>query len=164
MPVAPVNTAPPIVRRTGLRIKNQDTPQMQEKKLKEQYKQKLDQNVEKVLEAESQNKKEGSILLNRFWGVCNDKTVSKNKTEIQKSVEKELIANLTDFAFKLNNDPTQQDDGMGSVVVLMVLIKAFWNQKDRINDLEYEMLQLKSDKTRLTREIDALKSGRVSTP
>ena len=159
-----MGNAPPIVRRTGIKVKNQDTPQMQEKRLKEQYKEKLDQNVEKVLETESQNKKEGDILLKRFWGVCSDKTVSKNKTEIQKSVERELRANLTEFALKLNNDPNQPDEGMGSIVVIMALIKAFWAQKDRLSDFEYEIVQLRNSRTKMFQEIEALKTGRVNTP
>jgi hypothetical protein len=150
------------VRKGGVKLKNQETPQTQEKKLKQQYKEKFEENVDKAIESDSEKKKKGILLFSRFFKMCDDKCLNRNKTEIQKSVEKEINAEMVEFALNLNNDPAEENDGLGSIVLSQAVLRVVTSQRDRINDLEYELIELKKDRTRMDQEIQTLKKDRVS--
>jgi len=150
------------VRKGGVKLKNQETPHIKEKKLKQQHKEKFEENVDKAMESDAEKKKKGVILFSNFFNMCNDKVLNRNKTELQRSFEKETNAKMVEFALDLNNDPLEENDGLGSVVLSQAILRVLVSQRDRINDLEYELLEAKKDRSRIDQEILSIKKDRVS--
>ena len=67
----------------------------------------------------------------------------KNKGSIANDVEREIRQELIQLALDLNNDEFEEGNGKGSVVVLSAITKVLLQYRDRINQLEFEIHQLK---------------------
>jgi hypothetical protein len=84
----------------------------------------------------------GQELTRQYWAVMNDKTLSINKGPLQKSLEKEILEKLANFAESLNNDESKAE-GYGSVAMMTLLFKSVFLLKSKNNDLQYELSQVK---------------------
>lgn len=104
-------------------------------------------------------------LASQFNKILADKTLPQNRNMFQKEVEKELLGKMVQLAADINNDPNEQFDGMGSLGWITLLLRTCFNQRDKINLLEYrvEQLEKKSDPDLVSKEIakalDALKKS-----
>ncbi len=103
----------------------------------------LNQKVKSVTQSLNQNKVKVTELASQFVKSIQDKTLANNKTIFQKDLEKELIQNMVKVAAEINDDPAESQDGMGSLGWITVLLKVCLSQRDRINELEYNLLQVK---------------------
>lgn len=103
----------------------------------------LNQKVKTVTQNLNQNKTKVADLATQFVKVIQDKTLPDNKTIFQKDLEKELIQNMIKAAADINDDPSESQDGLGSLGWITVLLKVCLFQRDRANNLEYDLLQLK---------------------
>ena len=72
-----------------------------------------------------------------------DKTISANKTAVDKDKESATVDKLIKLAMALNNDENL-DEGYGSIGLIVILMKALLHQRNSINDLRYEVFQLKN--------------------
>ena len=95
-----------------------------------------------VNEQSSDYKKRAAELALKYKKTMEDKTLVKNKSIFSNEVEHELISDMIKLAIDINNDPNEKE-GMGSLSWITVLLKSSFSQRDRINELEYETLQLK---------------------
>jgi hypothetical protein len=74
-----------------------------------------------------------------------DKTLAQNKGGIADDVEREIRQDLIQLALDLNNDENEEDNGKGSVIALSAMTKILLVYRDRLNELEYQLLQLKRE-------------------
>jgi len=94
-----------------------------------------------VNEQSSDYKKRAGELALKYKKTMEDKTLSKNKSIFANEVERELISDMIKLAVDINNDPNERE-GMGSLSWITVLLKSSFSQRDKINELEYQLLQL----------------------
>jgi hypothetical protein len=112
----------------------------------------FEQKVKTVQEKVSANKVKAADLAVNFGKILSDKTLPQNKNPFQKELEKEVVAQMVQWAVDVNNDPNEQYDGMGSMAWITLLLKVAISQRDKINQLEYlvSLLEKKSNSTALT--------------
>lgn len=108
----------------------------------------LDYKVQQVQERATGYKLKVSEFAIAFNNAVKDKTLRKNKNIIQRDMERELVDEMIKFAFQVNEDPNEQE-GAGSVSLILLLLQANLFHRDRINELEYNQAQMQ-------KKIDAL--------
>jgi|LauGreDrversion4_2_1035121.scaffolds.fasta_scaffold09046_8 hypothetical protein len=124
--------------RSGLKINNAksrfnakpDTKKDFEQKVKDAISDKVDRN-KKALE-----------LGQKFLSLLHDRTLSSNKSVIQKDVEKQVCNDLFFLATAVNNDPNESE-GAGSLVLDTLFFKSLLIVRDRLNEMDYIVNQLK---------------------
>jgi hypothetical protein len=92
-------------------------------------------------------------LTSRYKGYILDKTLTNNKNPLTKEEESETIKALCDVGLNLNEDQNQRE-GIGSIGLNSLLLKSVLTQRDKINELSYEIHNLKKI---LSSVVEALK-------
>jgi len=103
--------------------------------------QEFEQRVQEVHEKMSSYKVRASELVVQFNKAMLDKTLPQNRNMFQQEVELDLLRNMVKLAQEINND-TGENEGEGSLSWITILIKNCFTQRDRINKLEYMILQI----------------------
>ena len=88
----------------------------------------------------------------KFSKLLKDQTVPSNKNPIAKSLEKELISEMSSMASLIDNDENEKL-GVGSLAWITLLLNTSLYQRDRINTLEHEINVLKKS---LKTEVSAI--------
>lgn len=99
------------------------------------------QQVHSSQERASSYKKRASDLAVQFAKMMSDKTLPQNKNVIALDIKRELLQNMVQLAKDINNDP-QEEESDGSLIWIIVLFNTCFDQRDRINQLEYALVQL----------------------
>lgn len=86
-------------------------------------------------------KTKAAELSNKFKNALLDKTLVQNKNIFANEVETELLSDMVTLAMEVNNDPNEQES-MGSLMWIILLLKTSLMQRDKINELEYKIFQL----------------------
>jgi hypothetical protein len=94
------------------------------------------QQVQQSQEHSSSFKVRVAQLALEFNKTMADKTLPKNKNLFQREVELELLRNMIKIAQEVNEAPLERE-GEGSLGWITILLKTCFNQRDRINNLEY---------------------------
>lgn len=115
----------------------------------------LDRKVQQIQERASGYKLKVSEFAIAFNGAVKDKTLRQNKNIIQRDMERELIDEMIKFAFQVNEDPNEQE-GAGSVSLILLLLQANLFHRDRINELEHNQAQMQKKIDVLSKEIQDL--------
>lgn len=76
-----------------------------------------------------------------FIELISDKTLIENKGSIAQNAENQVVSDLAKLAIDMNNDETQ-DEGMGSIGLVVLLFKTVLSQRNRINALEYKLQKI----------------------
>lgn len=140
------NTEREVVATRGVKLKNKAAEQAEkEKKEKEEYMRKFDDRAEQTVKYHQEQGSRAVESIRRFLKMAEDKTLAVNRGGIANDVEREVRQDLIQLALDLNNDENEEDNGKGSVVVLSVVTKIILMYRDRLNDLEYEMQQLRRE-------------------
>jgi len=108
---------------------------------KKQTPEEFEQKVRKVQERTSHYKAKAADLATQFNKAMSDKTLSQNKNMFQQDMEKDLLRQMIELAVEINNDGREQE-GMGSLSWITLLLKTCFSQRDKINRLEYAVSQL----------------------
>ena len=90
----------------------------------------------------AKNKLLTQSLMSQYNNLLNDKTLVQNKNPFQKEFEKEVLAKMVKHACDFNND-LNEDDGIGSVIWISQLFNVTLFQRNKLNQLEYDVAQLK---------------------
>ena len=90
-----------------------------------------------------------------FKQILNDKTLPINKSIIAKDAEKGLISDWISLAMAQNND-IGQDEGQGSMSIIMFLLGTVLAQRDKINELGYADEQHAKHITQLEKQLKAI--------
>jgi len=94
--------------------------------------------VQKKEEHISANKSRMHELAINFNKAMEDKTLPQNKNIFQRDMEIELLRNMSNLAQEINSDPNELD-GVGSLSWVVLLLKNCFAQRNRANNLEYEL-------------------------
>lgn len=105
-------------------------------------KQSLKDKVEDIQEKNNSIEVKAFELSSQYVSFLYDKTLNENKSPIKIDFEKEIINNLSELALNLNNDESKPE-GIGSVGLNTLLLKCLLKQRDIINELSYEVHNLK---------------------
>lgn len=108
---------------------------------KKQTQQEFDRKVRSVQERSSGYKQKAAEYSAQFKKAMLDKTLFQNKNVFTQEMESELLANMITLAVDVNNDPNEQE-GMGSLMWIILLLKTCLMQREKINFLEYQVGQL----------------------
>ncbi len=106
--------------------------------------QNFDQRSSEAHRQQQQLKQEIAATAERFIGLIKDQTLKENKTSIVTNVEQQTVNELANLGTRMNNDPLIQDEGMGSIGLIVILMKTVLHQRDKINALAYEIHKLKT--------------------
>lgn len=71
-----------------------------------------------------------------------DKTIHSNKSPFSKNFESEVLSDLVKLALEVNSDESEPE-GAGSISCIILLLNTCLLQRDKINQLEYDMSILK---------------------
>ncbi|MCZ2224478.1 MAG: hypothetical protein LC122_12715 [Chitinophagales bacterium] len=96
---------------------------------------------DKVKDAEETKnlyKKEASLLSLKYKKMLEDKTLVQNKNQLNLEIESDVLRQLVDLGTRINNDQNEQE-GMGSMTLIILLLKCNLLLRDKINDLEYKL-------------------------
>jgi len=99
---------------------------------------------EKVKHAEDKNtgyKRQAAELSISFKKIIADKTLTQNKNVFMNELEQEVLSKLVKLASTINEDDNEQES-MGSLMIIILLLKTSLYQRDRLNKLEYLVSQL----------------------
>jgi len=102
----------------------------------------FDNKIKSIQESKSSYKKRSADLVLKFKKIMSDKTLKQNKNVFVVEMEKEVVLEMIKLAIEINND-VDEEDGMGSMSWITLLLQQVIAQKDRINELEYQLFQLK---------------------
>ena len=97
----------------------------------------LDNRVKRTQDKLSGYRAEGAELSKKYIGLLQDKTLKQNKSLFVREMEQEVITSMVQLAIDINNDPAEQE-GMGSLGWITLLLKVCLSQNNKINDLEYK--------------------------
>lgn len=121
----------------------------------------FEKQVDRVQEKQSSYKSRAAELALQFKKASENKTLPKNKTIFSSEVERELLGKMAQLAIEINNDSSEQE-GMGSLSWIMLLFKSLLSQRDRINTLEYEILQIKNNSESILKESQVIDKKKQS--
>lgn len=118
----------------------------------------FNEKVHQVQDQANSYKLTGATLAKEFMDLVQDKTLNRNKSVIVKELEKELLSKMINFASTVNKDPNEEE-GVGSLAIIALLLKTVLIQKNAINDLEYSNSLHEKKITELSLLINKEKSG-----
>jgi hydrogenase maturation factor HypF (carbamoyltransferase family) len=133
-----------VIATRGVKLRNKEAEKREAEKLeKEQYKERFEKAADQRIQDEQDTNARALNTVSKFMKMFENKMLNKNKTDIALNVEREIKQELIKLITDLNNDETTDEYGTGSVVAISILLKIVLNLRDRMNDLEYENVQLK---------------------
>ena len=94
----------------------------------------------------------------RLIDMVKDKTLKRNRLQVQEVVENDARKDLIDLMFEVNNDELETYDGMGSTALVNLLMKVVLIQRDRINDLEFILSEVAKDINGIHNSIGEIRS------
>lgn len=84
-----------------------------------------------------------AVLAKKFNDMVLDKTLSINKDPLKRELEKDTLSQMGELAQEINTDPDEKE-GVGSLAWIVLLLRICLYQRNRINELEYEVSQISS--------------------
>lgn len=139
-------------KKIGLK-KVSDQKSIFDDKLKKPSKEDFDQRVKKTQERKVGYQHKAADLAVKFRGMMEDKTLVQNRSVFIKDFEREILGEMIQLAMDINADPNEQE-GMGSLSWITLLFKTCLSQRDRLNSLEYNLLELSKKITEPSQTID----------
>lgn len=124
--------------RVGIKQQGQS---MFDGKRKKPTQQEFHQQVQQTQETLSGYKKRAAELFVAFGRAMADKTLPQNRNIFNQESEKELLQNMIVLAAEINSDPNERESE-GSLTWIVLLLKTCFTQRDKLNELEYQLAQL----------------------
>jgi hypothetical protein len=101
----------------------------------------FEKKVQQVVEKDSSSQKKAAEFILQYKKTMEDKTLPQNKNQFQKDVELDLLRGMVTLAQEANNDG-RENEGEGSLICIVALLKNSFTQRDKINNLEYSLSQI----------------------
>lgn len=98
-------------------------------------------NAAKVFNKYELRKRKCAELGAKYISSLNDKTLLENKSPISKELEKDILANLINIGIEINTDESE-NEGMGSIALITLLLNSLLKQRDKINELSFKLNKL----------------------
>jgi len=128
-------------RRMGLKPVN-GQKSMFDGKAKPQTQKEFEQKVQESQEKSSDYNQRAADLFVKFSKAAGDKTVPQNRSIFGAEAETEMLQGMIQLGIEINNDPIEENNGMGSLTLITCLLKTALAQRDRLNELEYAYFSL----------------------
>jgi hypothetical protein len=90
-----------------------------------------------LMDNRQDQRERGVALVTQFLTSMKEKVLPKNQGVLAQELVKLVI--------EINNDDTEPQDGMGSATLFAALLRVVMLQRDRINELEYRLLQVEKN-------------------
>jgi len=119
----------------------------------------LDKRVQKIQENNSSHKQDMASLAAQFLKVMGDKTLPENKNIFAQDMERELLIKMVNLAESIDNDEDEPKMGSGTLGWVTILLKLCLNQRDRLNQLEYALIQQNKKIESITKALDKKKDS-----
>lgn len=133
-------------RRGAVKLDGSKSKFAKEAAQKEQFEQQADEAM-----ATAQDKRQRAVdLVRQFWNIAKSTTIETEKGPIERSLEKETVSKLVEFAAELNNDPNESSDGTGSIAVITLLLKTVLHLRDNNNTLRYKLSVIENKVNKLS--------------
>ena len=143
-----------IVATRGVKLKTKAAVQKeQDAQEREEYKARFEENANKTIKYHDEKSKRAVDIISRYLKMTEDKTLNRNRGSIANDVEREIRQQVLQLAIDMNNDETEEDNGKGAVIVLSMVTKVLLMYRDRLNDLEFEVQQLKREQNKLSSQL-----------
>lgn len=120
-----------------LKLTNERSSITQRVNEEEQFKQRATE----LMESRQDQKERGMALVSQFLTSMKEKTLPVNRGVLAQDFEKKMRGELVQLAIEINNDDSEPKDGMGSATLFAALLRVVMLQRDRLNELEYRLLQ-----------------------
>jgi len=135
-----------VVATRSVKLKTKAAAQKeQEAKERAEYQERFEDNAQKTIKYHQDKGTKAVEVISRYLKMTEDKTLLRNRGSIANDVEREIRQQVLQLALDMNNDENEEDNGKGSVVVLSAVTKILLMYRDRLNDVEYEVQQLKRE-------------------
>ncbi len=125
---------------------------------KKNSKENFEQKVDEIHKKSNDYKAKAADLALAYKKLVLDKTLPQNRNVFLEELEKDTLTKMVSLAVEINNDENEQE-GMGTMGWVTLLLKYFLFHRDRINTLEYSILQLQKNNEELTKKIKTLSSN-----
>jgi hypothetical protein len=90
------------------------------------------------------NKSRVVELSSQFRKIIEDKTLPENRSPLQDAYQAEIFGKLLELATQLNEDENEPEN-VGSMALIVLLMKTNFLLKDKINILEYKLSLLETE-------------------
>jgi hypothetical protein len=100
-------------------------------------------------------------LSSSFRKILDDKSLVKNKNVFQLDVERQILESLIQLSIEMNEDEDEKE-AMGATGLVALLLKTSLIQRDRINNLDFNSVQLESKILILEEKLAALAKDKDS--
>lgn len=134
-------------------LKKPSQPSIFDNMVKKPSQQDFDKQVAVVSAQQNQYKYRAAEHLASYIKVMQDKTLPQNKNVISNSFEGDLIKNMVRLAKEVDNDPNEELVSEGSLGLITILLSVNLSQRNQLNNLEYNNLQLEKKINSLIEEI-----------
>ena len=111
-------------------------------KPKPQTQKEFEQKVQVAQEKVSDYNQRAADLFIKFSKAAGDKTLPQNRSIFGNEAETEMLQGMIQLGIEINNDPIEENNGMGSLTLITCLLKTALAQRDRLNELEYAYFSL----------------------
>jgi hypothetical protein len=109
-------------------------------------------NASKILASQEVQSKLGWELTTKLLAVFKDKTLKENKDSLYIDAETGVLKDYVDFARLINSDE-HQEEGLGTLGFSIAIVKCALLQRDRLNEVEYELSLLKKELNQIKVEL-----------
>jgi hypothetical protein len=122
--------------------------------------QNFEKKVEEINKKINDYKSRAAELAVSYKKIILDKTLPQNRNVFAEEIEKETLSKMVSLAIEINNDEDEQE-GMGTLGWVTLLLKYFLHHRDRINTLEYQIVELKREIVKLkeSKQVDTAKGS-----
>lgn len=118
--------------------------------------QQFEERVQQITKKNNEYKSRAGELAIQYKKIVLDKTLPQNKNVFAEEVEREILTKMINLAIEINNDEDEQE-GMGSLGWITLLMKHQFTVRDKINDLEYQCVLLKRQNEDLFKQLVEIK-------
>ncbi len=119
-----------------------------DKPVKKPTQKSLENKVKSLESREIDYKERTHMLALQFKKMIEDKTLPQNKGVFAVEGELEILSKIAQLASEINNDE-DEEDGIGSLTWIVQLLKTCLSQRDRINKLEFALIQIEKNNVNL---------------
>jgi len=140
-PGGPAAFSDPEDRDPRVGVKKAGQKSMFEGKPKPQTPQEFQDKVQKAEDRKSSHKQRAADLYLQFQKSMADKTLPQNRNILSRDTEREMLQEIMQLAMDINRDE-QEQEGMGSLTCITFLFKTIIFQRDKINELECQLVNL----------------------
>lgn len=115
----------------------------------------LEKKVSQMYEQKSLYKDRFADLTIKFADLIKDKTLKQNKNVFAKTIENDILKDMLVLAREVNTNPNEPE-GEGSLGLITLLFRACLGQRDKINQLEFSILENNKKLDLISKQISSL--------